>query len=200
MFVALQGAMNRIWEIEVTAVDIRQIIRSRLLGFLAVVFIASLLLALTLLTAMIALYRHYLDRYVPGTSYLWPYLEPAISFVVLLILFAVLFKFLPDAIIQWRDVWIGAFVTSALFALGKYGIAYYLSRSGVQSAYGAAGAIFVVLAWIYYSTLIFLLGGEFTQAYADLKGRTVMPKRHARHRPHRLSHSSPERGEGDSQP
>jgi len=115
----------------------------------------------------------------------------AIAFGVLVLLFASIFKVLPDAELAWRDVWVGAFITAGLFTLGKAGIAYYVGKSAANAAYGAAGAVLVVLAWIYYSTLILFLGAEITQAYAEVSGRQVWPKAHAVHRPHREAHHAP---------
>jgi membrane protein len=180
VFAELQTAMNRIWEIEVDSGGLGKMIRARVLGFLIVLLIAGLLLASVLLATVISFFRNDVVRNVSGAQYVLPYVEAWISFGVLVVVYAVLFKILPDADVHWRDVWIGAVFTAGLFALGKYGIAYYLSESGSQSAYGAAGVILVVLAWIYYSTLIFFLGAEFTQTYANFQGRAIVPKPYAR--------------------
>jgi membrane protein len=99
--------------------------------------------------------------------------------VVITILFALIYRFLPDAIIAWRDVWLGAFLTSALFTLGKFLIGLYLGQAGVGSAYGAAGSLAVLLVWLYYSAQIFLFGAELTKAYANQFGSNVVPKEHA---------------------
>jgi membrane protein len=88
------------------------------------------------------------------------------SFVILSVLFATIFKVVPDAHIGWKDVWIGAVVTSVFFTIGKYGLGFYLGRSGVTSAYGAAGSIVALVIWVYYSSQILLFGAELTQAYA----------------------------------
>jgi membrane protein len=99
--------------------------------------------------------------------------------VVITLLFALIFRFLPDARIVWRDVWFGAAMTAALFTLGKFLIGLYLGRAGVGSAYGAAGSLAVLLVWLYYATQIFLFGAELTKAYANQMGSRIKPKEHA---------------------
>jgi membrane protein len=94
-------------------------------------------------------------------------------------LFALIYKFLPDAIIRWRDVWAGAFITALLFVLGKFLISLFIAKSDPGSAFGAAGSLIVLLVWIYYSSLIIFFGAEFTQEFADAHGQRVHPKAHA---------------------
>ena len=100
----------------------------------------------------------------------------SVDIIVITVLFAVIFKYLPDAVVNWHDVWFGAALTSALFALGKFLIGLYLGRAGVGSAYGAAGSLAVLLVWLYYSTQIFLFGAELTKAYANQFGSKIRPK------------------------
>jgi membrane protein len=107
------------------------------------------------------------------------FVDLVVSIVVVAILFAVLFKALPDVRLAWRDVWVGAFATSVLFTLGKILIGLYLGRSGVGSAFGAAGSLVVVLAWIYYSAQIFFFGAELTKAYAHYHAPAVAPTANA---------------------
>jgi membrane protein len=102
-----------------------------------------------------------------------------ISFAVTTILFALIFKVLPDAYVRWRDVWVGAAVTALLFSLGRFLIGLYLGRASVSSAYGAAGSLVVVLLWVYYSAQILFLGAEFTQVYAKKFGKAIVPKPNA---------------------
>ena len=90
-----------------------------------------------------------------------------LSLVVIMLLFALIFKYLPDALVAWKDVWFGAAVTSFLFTVGKLAIGFYLGHSAIASAYGAAGSLAVLLVWLYYSAQIFLFGAEFTKIYAD---------------------------------
>src|SRR5205085_11144726 len=106
-------------------------------------------------------------------------LNEGVSLVVVTLLFAVIFKFLPDAKIAWRDVWLGAALTALLFEVGKFLIGLYLGHSGVASAYGAAGSLAVLLIWLYYSSQIFLYGAEFTKAYANKFGSRIAPSENA---------------------
>jgi len=106
-------------------------------------------------------------------------LDLSVSFILVTALFAMIYKFLPDVHIRWRDVWIGAALTSALFTVGKFLIGLYLGHSGVSSTYGAAGSLITVLLWVYYSSLIFFLGAEFTQVYARQYGSGVTPAENA---------------------
>jgi membrane protein len=101
------------------------------------------------------------------------------SFVLMTLLFAVIYKILPDAELHWKDVRIGALLTGLLFAVGKYLIALYLSTSSIGSSFGAAGALILVLTWIYYSTVIFFFGAEFTKVYSRECGAGIAPRRHA---------------------
>jgi membrane protein len=106
-------------------------------------------------------------------------LDLLVSFVFVSLLFALIYKYLPDVRIQWKDVWIGAALTSALFTIGKFFIGLYLGSSGVTSAFGAAGSLITVLLWVFYSSLIFFLGAEFTQVYASQYGSGVVPAENA---------------------
>jgi membrane protein len=103
----------------------------------------------------------------------------SISLVVTTLLFGLVYRFLPDAIIRWRDVGIGALITSLLFLLGKYLISFYIAKSSPGSAFGAAGSAIVLLVWIYYSSLILFFGAEFTQEFADTYGQRVQPRSYA---------------------
>ena len=105
-------------------------------------------------------------------------LEVAVSILVITFLFALLFRYVPDAAIHWRDVWLGGFVSAMLFTVGKVGIGYYIGRASVGSAYGAAGSLMVLLVWVYYSSLIVFFGAEFTHAWATRQG-AVAPQPHA---------------------
>jgi membrane protein len=189
-FAELQQAMNTVWELKSEAAAVSELLRTRILGFLMLIGISLLLLAVMALSAGIAVYQTYISG-LPGAAFLFSHAGSAISFAVLVVVFAVLFRFLPDAHIYWRDVWIGALLTAALFLAGKLGISYYIGHAGFSSIYGAAGAILALLAWIYYSALIFFLGAEFTQVWADARGRRVVPKPYAISKPHRDFHHAP---------
>jgi membrane protein len=102
-----------------------------------------------------------------------------VSFAVITVLFAMIFKYLPDVRLPFRKVWVGAILTSFLFTLGKYGLAMYLGRASTTSSYGAAGSVIIILMWVYYASLILFLGAEFTQVYAKQTGTKVVPRRYA---------------------
>ena len=114
---------------------------------------------------------HYLSAAFSGAATLLHILNFVVSLAVTVLLFAAIFKILPDVDIGWRDVWIGAIITALLFTLGKFAIGLYLGRSNLASSFGAAASIITILLWIYYSSLIVLFGAEFTKAYADAHGR-----------------------------
>jgi membrane protein len=123
-----------------------------------------------------------LDDYVvglPGGEMLWRLVTIGVSLAVFTVLFAMIFKYLPDVRIGWRDVWAGAFLTAALFSLGKTAIGLYLSRSTVASVYGAAGSLVLLLLWVYYSSQIVFTGAEFTQVWARAHDRRIRPDAHA---------------------
>jgi len=117
--------------------------------------------------------------FLGGAKILAHVLDLSVSFILVTALFAMIYKFLPDVRIQWRDVWIGAALTSALFTVGKFLIGLYLGHSGVSSTYGAAASLITVLLWVYYSSLIFFLGAEFTQVHASQYGSGVTPTENA---------------------
>jgi membrane protein len=116
---------------------------------------------------------------IGGAAVVAHVLDLVVSFAFVTLLFGLIYKFVPDIRIEWKDVWIGAGLTSILFTMGKFLIGLYLGTSGVTSAYGAAGSLITVLLWVYYSALIFLLGAEFTQGYANAYGSGVVPAANA---------------------
>jgi membrane protein len=133
-----------------------------------------LLLVSLLLSAVIAATGKYLDGTI-GATQLWELANFLLSIATITLLFAMIFRFLPDVNIAWGDVWLGAFVTAVLFTLGKFGIGLYLGKSSLTSVYGAAGSLVLILAWVYYSSLILFLGAEFTRAYAAHYGSLITP-------------------------
>jgi len=172
VFGQLQDALNTIWEASPQkAGGVWRLIRSRLLSLAAVFGTGFLLLVSLVVSAAIG---GIIDM-AGQIDTLEPFLvviDLVTSAGVITVLFALMFKFLPDVEIAWRDVWFGAFVTAVLFVIGKFGIGLYLSMSDVGSAYGAAGSLIVILAWIYYSALILFFGAELTQARAAEQGRS----------------------------
>ncbi len=180
MFGQLQDAMNTIWE--VTPKPRRfwaDILRTRLLSFLMVVAICFLLLISLVVTTFLANVSKYFQDMLPFTASIWPIVDIGFSFAVTTMLFAAIFKILPDVDIAWGDVWLGAAATAALFAMGKIGIGLYLGRSSFTSAYGAAGSLLVLLAWVYYSSQILFFGAEFTWVYTKHYKHRLRPARGA---------------------
>lgn len=145
-------------------------IKDRFLSFTMVLGVGFLLLVSLLMSAALGAMGSFLSAHLPGGEALWNVVNVLVSFAVITFLFAVMFKYLPDIRIEWRDVWIGAAFTSALFVLGKFAIGLYLGKSSATSVFGAAGSLVVILIWIYYSAQILFLGAEFTQVYAKSHG------------------------------
>jgi membrane protein len=174
-FSQLQSALNRIWEVEPqTQTGIWNMIRARFLSFAAVLGTGFLLsVSLVLSAAVAALGRVGWGR-VPEIGQTLELADFLGTMLVHTLLFAMIFKLLPDATIRWREVWVGAGITAALFFVGKLVIGLYLGKSDVGAAYGAAGWIILILAWVYYSAQIVLFGAEFTHAYA-LESRPTSP-------------------------
>ena len=137
-----------------------------------------LLVSLTLESVMKG-FSHYIQGVLPGGIVIAMAVYWIFDLAVVILLFAIIFKFLPDAKTQWRDVWIGAALTAIFFALGKWALGLYLGSGSAASAYGAASSLITLLLWIYYSSQILLFGAEFTQVYACRAGRGVEPDEHA---------------------
>jgi membrane protein len=137
-----------------------------------------LLLSLAVSTAVAAL-SHSVTVVLPGGIAFWQWVDLGVSLCLVTVLFALTYKVLPSARIAWRDVWVGALMTAALFTLGKQFIGGYLAYSSVTSAYGAAGSIIVILLWVYYSAQVFFFGAEFTHVYARRYGSGVTPTKNA---------------------
>jgi membrane protein len=180
VFTALQDAMNTIWEVTPKPRRLwSEILRTRFLSFALVLAISFLLLVSLVISAALAAVSQYFQTLLPMSGAFWPFLDFAVSFVTTTLLFAMIYKILPDVHIHWSDVWIGAAATATLFALGKIAIGFYLGRGTFASAYGAAGSLLVMLAWVYYSSQILFLGAEFTQVYANRYGKRLRPSRGA---------------------
>jgi len=181
VFGELQSALNRIWDVQ--AKPDRGVITSfivdRLRSFSIAVGVGFLLLVSLVISALISALQTYMNNWLPGIPWVWQTANVVSSFFVIAVLFAMIYKFLPDAVISWKDVSIGAAVTAVLFTGGKYAIGIYLGRTATASAYGAAGSLVVLLFWVYYSALISFLGAEFTQVYARRYGPGIQPQRHA---------------------
>jgi membrane protein len=175
--VALKDAMNTIWGV-MPSPDRGWwgTIRDRLLSLAIVLAVGFLLLTSLVLTAVLNALSALAVDWIPAWLPQARLTNLFVSFVVITLLFAMIFKWLPDVIIGWRDVWVGAVITALLFMAGKELIGMYLGRAGPGSAYGAAGSLVIVLLWTYYSAQILFLGAEFTQVYARRKGSRTAPR------------------------
>lgn len=178
VFAQLQDALDTIWEVAPKPGRslIWGFLRKRLLSFAMVLVIAFLLLTSLIVTTGLELLRQSLDRQFHGLLYVWMAANALVSFGVVTLLFAMIFKILPDATIAWRDVWLAAMITSGLFSLGKFAIGFYLGHRSFGTYYGAAGSIVVLLVWVYFSSQILFLGAEFAHAYAKLRGDRIVPE------------------------
>lgn len=181
VFAQLQNALNRIWHVE--AVPDRSAIwsylRQRLMSLGMVLSIAFLLLVSLGISALLAGLHGYVGTTMPGEMLVWRILNIVISLGLITTLIAMMFKFLPDAKVEWRDIWFGAFITSLLFTIGKFLIGLYLGRASVGSSYGAAGSAVVIMVWIYYASLILFFGAKMTQMMSRQRRGRVEPGEHA---------------------
>jgi membrane protein len=181
MFVQLQSALNTIWGVRPKpGLGILASMRMRLTSFLLVGVIGALLLGSLVASTVLAAVSGYLpEADLPGGFSLLEVLNWVVSLALLTLMFALVYKLLPDVRIPWRVVWVGAILTAILFTLGNYVIGLYLGRTSAASAYGAAGSLVVVLLWVYYSSQILLLGAHLTRAYASRVGETARPASYA---------------------
>src|SRR5215472_10007217 len=180
VFVQLQDSMNTIWKARPpTTNGIIEFFRVRMLSFSMVLGIGFLLLVSLILSAVLAAVGGYLGKFLPGGYAVGQALNATVSLVVITLLFAMIYKLLPDTSVAWRDVWVGALLTSFLFTIGKFAIGFYLGKASVASSYGAAGSVVILLLWVYYSALILYFGAEFTHVYSMRRGS----RRNATHTP-----------------
>ncbi len=181
LFMELQSSLNSVWGVEEKpGQGVWGFIKNRLLSFTMVLIIGFLLLVSLVISAVIAAASGYLNHLMPGLDSFWLVVNTLVSLGVVTVLFAMIFKVLPDVRIAWRDVWVGAVATAVLFTAGKSLLGLYLGRSAAVTTYGAAGSIVLVLLWVYYSSQILFFGAELTQAYANRCGARLEPKPHAR--------------------
>ncbi|HEY3661119.1 MAG TPA: YihY/virulence factor BrkB family protein [Candidatus Udaeobacter sp.] len=180
VFGQLQDALNTIWDVKAKpSRGIWGFLRTRFLSFAMVGGICFLLLVSLTLESLLKAFSHYVQSVLPGGLVLAMSVYIVFDFTVIVLLFAMIFKFLPDAKVQWRDVWIGAVITAILFGIGKWLLGLYLGSGAAGSAYGPASSLITLLLWIYYSSQILLFGAEFTQVYAARAGREVKPDEYA---------------------
>jgi membrane protein len=181
VFNELHNSLNIIWNVEEEQTkgflqSVKKIVLDRFLSFTMILGIGFLLLVSLVISAGLSAVQTTVGNAIPLSEVVLQIINLVISIGVITVLFALLYKFLPDAEIAWRDVWLGAFVTAILFSLGKFLIGLYLGNSAVASSFGAAGSLVLLLVWIYYSAQILFFGAEFTQVYANNYGSKIVPE------------------------
>lgn len=180
VFAQMQASLNAIWRVEPKpGRGLWGLVQDRILSFGFILIVGFLLLISLIFTAVIAFVGTWVGGFMPGVEMLIQILNAILSLAIITLLFAMIFKFLPDVKIAWRDVWIGALITAGLFTAGKEILGLYLGKSGVASSYGAAGSLIILLLWVYYSAQIVFFGAEFTKAYANKFGSRVVPAENA---------------------
>jgi membrane protein len=183
VFAELQDSLDTIWKVTPKpGLGLWTVVQDRLLSIVVVLGTGFLLLVSLVISAALTAAENYLTplaERLPGGPSLWAFVNRLFSLAFITLLFALIYKLLPDARIRWRDVWVGAVGSALLFTLGKWLIGLYLGQSKLTSAYGAAASVIVVLTWVYYSAQILLFGAEFTRAYARHMGSHVTPTEHA---------------------
>lgn len=171
VFAQLQEALNTIWRVEGKSGEgILKILKDRFISLMAVLGTGFLLLISLVISAGLSAIGATLGQFLPVPEFLLQIINFFVSFAFVTLLFAMIYKLLPDISIHWGDIWIGAVMTSPLFTIGKFLIGFYLGKSDVGIAYGAAGSLVVILIWVYYASQIFLFGAEFTAVYAHARG------------------------------
>lgn len=179
VFTNLKEALNTIWNVKpAPGRGIWGFLQDRVLSFAMILGIGFLLLVSLVISALLAAVSYWLNGLLHLPVGIWQIVDFALSFGVVTLLFALIYKLLPDVDLAWNDVWIGAAITSVLFTIGKSLIGIYLGGSGVASTYGAAGSFVIILLWINYSAQILFLGAEFTQVWASRYGSLMLAKRH----------------------
>ena len=177
IFGEMQDSLNKIWGLKVkTKKAWFTLIIARLLSFSLIISLGFVLMVSLLLNALIAIVGNHLNKLISGVGKIFiPVIDNLLSFTIITLIFAVIFKVLPDAKIKWKDVTVGAFITAILFTLGKIGIGWYLGKSNMATIYGAAGSVVIIMVWAYYSSLILYLGAECTKVYATQYGGKIQP-------------------------
>ena len=176
VFGEMQSALNAIWKTEPQETTVSRLIQARAVSLGLVAALGFLLIVSLAVSAGLTAFGNYLDSIMPIGKVILPVLNFVVSFALLAVLFAAIYKVLPDRPLEWRDVIFGAIVTSILFTIGKSLIGLYLGSSAIASSYGAAGGLIVLLLWVYYSVMTFLLGAECTKTYAGRHGSHPLPK------------------------
>lgn len=180
VFGELQSSLNTIWDVKAKpTAGIWSYVRNRFLSMGMVLGLGFLLLISMVLTTAAESASKKVSGFFHVPDQLVTVVSAATAFVIVIIFFALVFKFLPDVKVRWRPVLIGAIVTAALFTGGKYLLSLYLGKQATTSSYGAAGSVVVILLWVYYASLIMFMGAEFTQVYANETGEAIVPNKYA---------------------
>lgn len=181
VFLSMQETLNAVWGVKAKPKKAwLKIIFNRLRGLGLILAVGFLLLISLVAQAVLSGMQEFLKNRLPGADVIWLHLSNQVTSIGLsTVLFASIFKFLPDAHIRWRSVWAGALLTAVLFTLGKFLIGYYLGHSNLGSVYGAAGSVIVLLSWVFYTSQILFFGAVFTRCYAERYGEGIRPSAHA---------------------
>lgn len=180
VFAELQADLDRIWKVKPKpGQDLWSFIRNRVLSLGMVLVIGFLLLVSLIVSTILSSVGDYILGISASFQFVLQIVNFVVSFGVITLLFAAIYKYLPDSNVRWYDVWIGASVTSFLFVLGKFVISFYLAKSAIASSFGAAGALILLLLWVYYSSQILFFGAEFTKVQASTRGPGIPPKKYA---------------------
>jgi membrane protein len=170
VFGEIQTSLNAIWKAEAKGTTVSRLIRARAASLGLVATLGFLLIVSLVVSTALTAFGNYLDSVLPFGKFILTLLNTVVSVMLISLLFAAIYKVLPDRHLEWRDVVVGALVTAILFTVGKSLISWYIGSSAIASSFGAAGALIVLLLWVYYSAQIFLLGAEFTKIYANRHG------------------------------
>ena len=180
VFAQLQEALNTVWHVQPKpGRGIWVFIRKRLFSFCMVLAIGFLLILSLIISTVISTLSRYDTDFLPGSDFLWSHIDFVVSLGLMIFMFALMYKYVPDVKIAWKDVFVGSTITAILFSFGNFLLERYLSQSSAASAYGAAGSLIVFLAWVYYSAQIILFGAEFTQVYAHKYGSKITPDKNS---------------------
>jgi membrane protein len=180
VFVQLQDALNTIWDVKPHPKrGFMGMIKDRFLSFTMVLAVGFILLVSLMLSTLLATFGNFVGGLISDAEVLLWIVNFVFSFAAIAILFALIFKTVPDVEISWRDVWIGAVLTAFLFKIGEYALSFYFDRSDPTSAFGAAGSVILLLLWVYYSAQILFFGAEFTQVYTNEYGLGMKPNEDA---------------------
>lgn len=181
IFGEIQDSINTIWGLKTKPEKgLIKMLLNRLISFSMIIILGFILVVSLLLNVLLQTFFHNLKKHFPPELIDNLFLiDQCLVYGVIALLFAFIFKVLPDAKLLWRDVWVGAVVTTILFIIGKFAISFYLSTNKQITAYGAAGSLIIILLWVYYSAIILYFGAEFTQVYAHHHGRSIAPNKYA---------------------